>query len=42
METQSTIKTISTGYIPRPYQAEVHIALKEKRFSVLCFHRRRP
>ncbi len=34
------VKHISTGYIPRPYQAEVHIALSEKRFAVLVFHRR--
>ena len=34
------IKHISTGYIPRTYQAEVHIALATKRFAVLCFHRR--
>ena len=42
MTQETEIQTISTGYVPRPYQAEVHIALKEKRFSVLCFHRRRP
>lgn len=40
MSTETEIQNISTGYVPRTYQAEVHIALKDKRFAVLTFHRR--
>lgn len=32
------VKRISLGYVPRPWQDEVHASMK--RFSVLCVHRR--
>ena len=31
---------ITTGYIPRPYQNDMHRAMATKRFGVLVFHRR--
>ena len=34
------VQEISTGYVPRPYQADMHIAMSVKRFGILVFHRR--
>lgn len=34
------VKVISTGYIPRPYQSDMHLAMSLKRFGILVFHRR--
>ena len=36
----SETQEISTGYVPRPYQAVVHVLMASYRFAVLCFHRR--
>ena len=33
-------KRISTGYCPRPYQKDLHIAMGTRRFAILVFHRR--
>lgn len=34
------VKHISTGYVPRPYQADLHNAMVTRRFAILVFHRR--
>lgn len=37
---QFDTQIIDTGYVPRPYQQEVHDAMGAYRFGVLVFHRR--
>lgn len=34
------VQTISTGYVPRQHQTDMHLAMSNRRFGILVFHRR--